>query len=193
MAGLSCENFPRLPLFSPASAVNLEAPAVRDLIGKTIFAIPAEESRYLLNGVLLVLKPETITMVATDGHRLAHASYSRSKCAKEARFVVPQKALLVLNDLLQSSKAEYISFAENASTLFFVVGNRLVTSRQLTGQFPNYEAVLPQAHKGEAVLSEDELLSCPACGPICGPEVQCRTNAVDGEEAENLVFQRGDG
>jgi len=159
MAGLSCESFPTLPLFAQASAVKLEASALRDLIGKTLFAIPAEESRHLLNGALLVLKPEGITMVATDGHRLAHASYSRSQCAKEARFVVPKKALLVLNGLLQSAKAEHISFAENASTLFFVVGNRLVTSRQLTGRFPNYEAVLPQSHNGEAVLSKDELLS----------------------------------
>ena len=159
MTGLSCESFPSQPLFPAASAVKLEAAAVRDLIGKTMFAISAEESRYLLNGALLVMKPEGITMVATDGHRLAYASHPRSKCAKEARFVVPKKALLVLNGLLQSSKAEHISFAENDSTLFFVVGNRLVTSRQLTGQFPNYEAVLPQGHEGEAVVSKDELHS----------------------------------
>ncbi len=159
MTGLSCESFPSLPLFPAESAIKLESAMVRELIAKTIFAISTEESRYILNGALLLLKPQVITMIATDGHRLAHAEHSKSQCAKEARLLVPRKALLELNALLNSSTAENILFAQDAATLFFAVGNRLLTSRQLAGNFPNYEAVMPREHTGEAVVSKDELFT----------------------------------
>src|SRR5438309_6209994 len=68
MVGMARANFPALPLFPAESAIKLPAQVIRNLIAKTIFSISSEESRYTLNGALLVLKPESITMVATDGH-----------------------------------------------------------------------------------------------------------------------------
>src|SRR3954447_20006565 len=72
MVGMARSNFPTLPVFPTASTVKIPAQISRGLIAKTSFAIANEESRYTLNGALMVLKPESITMVATDGHRLAH-------------------------------------------------------------------------------------------------------------------------
>jgi DNA polymerase III subunit beta len=116
------------------------------MIGKTIFAISQEESRYTLNGALLLIEPGSITMVATDGHRLAHIETVKSKVAVtgEMRVLVPRKALAEINALLNSSAVDAIGFAKDASTLFFTIGTRLFTSRQLVGKFPNYEAVLPR-------------------------------------------------
>ena len=72
MVGMARANFPGLPTFPSAGVVKIPAQTLRSMIGRTIFAISSEESRYTLNGGLMVLKPESITMVATDGHRLAH-------------------------------------------------------------------------------------------------------------------------
>src|SRR5512141_2149322 len=72
MVGMARSNFPSLPVFPSAGVVKIPAQALRTMISKTIFAISNEESRYTLNGALMVLKPESIIMVATDGHRLAH-------------------------------------------------------------------------------------------------------------------------
>jgi DNA polymerase-3 subunit beta len=117
------------------------------MISKTIFAISNEESRYTLNGALLVLKSDSITMVATDGHRLAHIENPAAKLegvSGEMKTLIPKKAMGELNTLLQEGGTEMVEFARDESTLFFRVGGRLLTSRQLTGQFPNYEAVLPR-------------------------------------------------
>src|SRR5438270_7172546 len=76
MVGMARSNFPSLPAFPSAGIVKIPAAVLRTLISKTIFAISNEESRYTLNGALMVLKPESITMVATDGHRLAHIERS---------------------------------------------------------------------------------------------------------------------
>ena len=86
-------------------------------------------------------------MVATDGHRLAHCERAGEKfegVSGEMKTLVPKKAMDELKSLLDSTDAEAIEFAKDDSTLFFRIGSRLLTSRQLTGQFPNFEAVLPK-------------------------------------------------
>jgi len=77
MVGMARSNFPGLPVFPSAGVIKIPAAVLRSMIAKTGFAIASEESRYTLNGALMVLKPESITMVATDGHRLAHVERTR--------------------------------------------------------------------------------------------------------------------
>ena len=147
MVGMARSNFPALPVFPTAGVVKIPAAVLRSMIAKTGFAIAHEESRYTLNGALMVLKAESITMVATDGHRLAHIERAGEKfegVSGEMKTLIPKKAMDELKSLLDSTDAETIDFAKDESTLYFRVGQRLLTSRQLTGQFPNFEAVLPK-------------------------------------------------
>ena len=163
MVGMAKSNFPGLPVFPSAGAIKIPAAVLRSMIAKTGFAIASEESRYTLNGALMVLKPESITMVATDGHRLAHIERAGEKfegVSGEMKTLIPKKAMDELKSLLDShgeSTAETIDFAKDESTLFFRVGQRLLTSRQLTGQFPNYEAVLPKDISKSIALHGEEL------------------------------------
>jgi DNA polymerase III subunit beta len=159
MVGMARSNFPSLPVFPAAGVVKIPAPVLRSMIAKTGFAIATEESRYTLNGALMVLKPESITMVATDGHRLAHIERAGEKfegISGEMKTLVPKKAMDELKSLLDSD-VETVDFAKDESTLFFRVGPRLLTSRQLTGQFPNYEAVLPKDNSKSITVHGEEL------------------------------------
>ena len=159
MVGMAKSNFPGLPVFPSAGAIKIPAAVLRSMIAKTGFAIASEESRYTLNGALMVLKPESITMVATDGHRLAHIERTGEKfdgVSGEMKTLIPKKAMDELKSLLDSD-IETIDFAKDESTLFFRVGPRLLTSRQLTGQFPNYEAVLPKDISKSIALHGEEL------------------------------------
>jgi DNA polymerase III subunit beta len=159
MVGMARSNFPTLPSFPAGSVVKIPAQVLRTMISKTIFAISNEESRYTLNGALMVLKAESITMVATDGHRLAHIENAKEKfegISGELRVLVPKKAMAELNSLLQSD-VDAVEFGRDESTLFFRLGNRLLTSRQLTGQFPNYEAVLPRDNTKSVLVRCDDI------------------------------------
>jgi DNA polymerase-3 subunit beta len=130
------------------------------MIARTSFAIANEESRYTLNGALMVIKPESITMVATDGHRLAHVERNGQKfegVSGELKTLVPKKAMDELRSLVDSTDVETIEFAKDESTLFFRIGQRLLTSRQLTGQFPNFEAVLPKDNSRIISLHSEDL------------------------------------
>jgi DNA polymerase III subunit beta len=160
MVGMAKSNFPSLPMFPAAGVVKIPAQALRGLIAKTGFAIANEESRYTLNGALMLLKPESITMVATDGHRLAHVERASEKfdgVSGEMKTLVPKKAMDELKSLLDSTNDEAIDFAKDESTLFFRIGPRLLTSRVLTGNFPNFEAVLPKDNSKSITLHGEDL------------------------------------
>jgi DNA polymerase-3 subunit beta len=158
LVGLSKDNFPALPAFPP-SLVRIPCKILADLIAKTSFAISSEESRYTLSGSLAILKPEGIVMVATDGHRLAlvETDYKFEGLPGEVRTLVPKKALSEIMRLVNEADEDaQIEFGQDESHLFFRLGPRLLISRKLTGQFPNYEAVLPRDNNKVVVLDRNE-------------------------------------
>jgi len=160
MVGMARANFPQVPEFPESSVTKIPASSLKNLISKTIFAISNEESRYTLNGALLVLKAESLTMVATDGHRLAHiekSGESLSNISGEKKTLIPRKALAELQSLLSASDEEHLEFADDEQTLFFRIGHRTLTSRKLTGQFPNYEAVMPRDNNKFVVVRSEDL------------------------------------
>ncbi|HCT62242.1 MULTISPECIES: DNA polymerase III subunit beta [Acidobacterium] len=160
MVGMARANFPQVPEFPSTGAIAIPVASLRNLIAKTIFAISNEESRYTLNGALLILKAESIAMVATDGHRLAHIEKSGENfpsMGAEKKTLIPRKALSELQSLLGNTDAESVEFADDDSTLFFRIGHRVLTSRKLTGQFPNYEAVLPRDNNKFAIVRSEDL------------------------------------
>jgi len=159
LVGMAKENFPALPAM-PHTLVRIPATILQSLIAKTKFAISMEESRYTLNGGLLILKPDTLAMVATDGHRLALAEtdHKLTGLNAELKVLVPKKAMDEVEKLSGAADSDsQIEFAKDESHLFFQVKHRLLISRILTGQFPNYEAVLPRDNNKHVVIERGEL------------------------------------
>ncbi len=162
MVGMARANYPQVPEFPTAGSYKISAPVLANMISKTIFAISNEESRYTLNGALLVLKAESMAMVATDGHRLAHIERlgeTLEGISGEKRTLIPRKALGELSSLLSSSDATTLEFGDDEQTLFFRIGGRVLTSRKLTGQFPNYEAVLPRDNNKFVIVRSEDLMA----------------------------------
>jgi DNA polymerase-3 subunit beta len=160
MVGMARANFPQVPEFPMGQGTRIPATSLKNMIAKTIFAISNEESRYTLNGALLILKAESLAMVATDGHRLAHIEKTGENLPNitgERKILVPRKALQELQGLLANTDATEVEFADDDHQLYFRVGARVLTSRKLSGQFPNYEAVLPRDNTKFLVVRSEEL------------------------------------
>jgi DNA polymerase III subunit beta len=160
MVGMARANYPQVPEFPTIAVTSISLPALRGVIARTIFAISNEESRYTLNGALLILKAESLSMVATDGHRLSFVEKPGEileGISGEKRVLIPRKALQELQQLLANSDAEKVEFADDEHTLFFRVGHRTLSSRKLSGQFPNFEAVMPRDNTKFAVVRSSEL------------------------------------
>lgn len=161
IAGMSRESFPELPEM-PEALAEIPVKILASMIGKTIFSISAEESRFTLNGALLMLKANGIVMVATDGHRLAMVEHAMEfpGMGNSYRALLPRKAMGEILKLAQESKDDaQIQFSGDDNHLFFRIADRLLLSRKLTGNFPDFERVLPKDHPNSIQLNRDELRS----------------------------------
>ncbi|MGI8743459.1 MAG: DNA polymerase III subunit beta [Bryobacteraceae bacterium] len=159
IAGMSRESFPELPQM-PEQLAEIPVGLLAAMIGKTIFAISAEESRFTLNGALLILKTTGLIMVATDGHRLAmvESEVSLPGMATAYRALLPRKAMGEILKLAQEANGDStVKFSGDENHLFFQLGDRLLLSRKLTGNFPDFERVLPKEHSHSVALDRDEL------------------------------------
>ncbi len=156
IAGMSRESFPELPTM-PAVAAEIPVKILASMIARTVFAISMEESRFTLNGALLLLKDQTMTMVATDGHRLAYIQVP-SESEQNFRALIPRKAMGEIVRLADEGAADAkVSIASDDNHLYFQFGGRLLMTRKLTGNFPDYERVLPKENTNLAKLSKAEV------------------------------------
>ena len=146
LVGLAKDDFPKLPAI-PKPVANVSADLLADCVEKTSFAMSADESRYVLNAALLKLRPDGVTMAATDGHRLAlvERKVETPELKGEVSVLIPRKALSSLRRLAEEGgEGGRVELSKDESHLSFVLGSRVLAARQLTGQFPNYESVLPK-------------------------------------------------
>lgn len=159
LAGMARDNFPALPDVPPPLAT-IPGGVLATMIHRTGFAIASGESRYTLNGALLLLKPDRILMVATDGHRLAQVEREAQVDGlnNELRVLISRKAMGEVYRLLaQGGDQAAIQFSEDESHLFFSAGHRILIARVLTGQFPNYEAVLPRDNNRIVEINKEQV------------------------------------
>ena len=156
IASLAKENFPEVPSVDTKS-VALPAGPLHYMSTSCLFAITQEESRYTLNGALMIINPGSITFVSTDGHRLVYISRNVeiTGLEEEKKVLVPKKALTELSKLTADDVSS-IEFGSSENHLFFKAGDRLLVSRVLTGQFPNYDMVIPQENDKQVVLNAVE-------------------------------------
>jgi DNA polymerase III subunit beta len=158
IAGMSRESFPELPPM-PEAVAQIPTKQLTAMIARTMFAISMEESRFTLNGALLLLGDNGLTMVATDGHRLAYVHRASSEASNghaAYRALVPRKAMGEIAKLGDDPESK-VSFGGDDNHLFFEFGPRLLITRKLTGNFPDYERVLPQDNIHIARLSTSEV------------------------------------
>ena len=164
MQTLPREDFPTLPESSGTFSAKLSRDVVKQMIAKTQFAITGEDTRYFLNGALFILKPDAMTLVSTDGHRLALISVPRDKSEgrkgekEEERVILPRKTLLELGRLLGEGEGD-IQYEHGENHLFFDIGGRLLISRMIDGQFPAFERVIPKSNDKRVEFDRDRLTS----------------------------------
>jgi DNA polymerase III subunit beta len=160
--GLGAEEFPPLPKFKDDKRVAIPQEKFRGMLKKTSFAISTDESRYVLNGIFLSLKDHKITMVATDGRRLALVDEEADVADKsQGEFIVPAKAVNELGRLLGDQGDVDVNFSENQAS--FTLKNEkgpgaLIITKLIEGNYPNYRQVIPPETKERISLPREEFL-----------------------------------
>jgi DNA polymerase-3 subunit beta len=154
--GLSPEEFPSFPEVDAGESWTMNAEDLHLLISRTAFAVSSEESRPILNGVLWQLGPQNVSMVATNGHRLARLTVPlEGTGAPEADLIVPPKALQQVERLFAKEGEVKVSRSQNH--LAFRTDERSVYTRLIEGPYPNYQQVIPSDNDKKAIANRDGL------------------------------------
>src|SRR6185503_14642706 len=160
--GLGAEEFPPPPKFKEDKKVVLPQEKIRSMLRKTSFAISTDESRYVLNGIYMMLKEHKLTMVATDGRRLALVDEEVDVADKsQGEFIVPAKAVNELNRLLQEKGEVEIRYTDNQAA-FSLKDEKgfsiLIVTKLIEGSYPNYRQVIPGETKERISLAREEFM-----------------------------------
>jgi DNA polymerase III beta subunit len=150
LAGVNREQYPEIPIFKSAP-LKLSAEVFNYFIQNTAFAITNEQSRFTLSGAKFMLADGVARMVTTDGHRLAFVERAIEAAGDDKMdALIPKKALLELVKITRGFDGG-IQFGEDQNHIYFEAEGRLLITRKLTGNFPNYEMVMPKDNDKKVV------------------------------------------
>ena len=200
--GLPKEEFPKFPEFKHKEAIQINQSTLKNMLRLTSFAVSHEESRYVLNGVLMEVSDNNICMVATDGRRLAKIDKKLENNVKnDVSVIIPIKAI---QEISRNLKEEgNVSFVIGTNQVLFNIDGVLIATRIIEGEFPNYNQVIPQkVEKHLKINTKDLLSSIKRANLLATPDFQAvkfevfsdklvvsKTTPDVGESREEIVSQ----
>lgn len=159
LSGTDSETFPEVPRVN-AESLKLSATVFYEGLRRTIFGVTEDNKRFTINGILLILDESGLKMVSTDGHRLCLFQTSVANTNQTLNCLIPLKAARELKTLLASeikANQQIDLKIKKGNQLEFEIGNKLMTAREISGAFPNWEMVVPKTFEFFAETKASEL------------------------------------
>ncbi len=160
LGGMSADEFPRIPESSPAKLIRVPGPDLVGLIQRVRFAVSRDETRPVLGGILWQTSGDVMTMVATDGHRLAKVSVANKKLkGMHEDVIVPPKALELVEKAVGEDETKEVGILFGDKNIIFDLGDTVISSRIIEGPYPDYEQVIPKGNDKKLKINRPALMS----------------------------------
>lgn len=158
LGGLPKDEFPKFPEFKDKESIQIEQSTLKEMLRLTSFAVSHEESRHVLNGILIEISDNVIRIVATDGRRLAKIEKKLPVAIKkEVTVIIPIKAVQEISRNLRDGGT--LSLIVGANQVLFDINDVLIATRIIEGEFPNYNQVIPKPAKNRITMNTQDVLS----------------------------------
>lgn len=157
--GISSEGFPALPSIEKEDGIKISQKIIKDIIKQTIFAVSVDENRPILTGSLFEYKAGHLSIVSIDGYRLALRTVNSEFAVQDRNIVIPGKTLNEISKIIQPVEEELTIYTTN-NQILFDMGNCILVSRLLEGEYLNYMGIIPKDHETKIVVNTKELLAC---------------------------------
>ena len=158
--GISAEDYPELPSFDALNAIRLPQSILKDMINKTIFAVSTDEVRPIYTGILFEVEEKRLTLVSVDGYRLARRTEELKDSKLEScTFVVPGSALSDVEKICTDEEEGEVSIAVGQKHISFEIGDTVVVTRRLEGEFLNYRRSIPESFQYELKIDRNEFMA----------------------------------
>jgi DNA polymerase-3 subunit beta len=184
---LPADDFPRMTLNEgDTKQFSISQRDFRQLIAKTQYGMAAQDVRYYLNGLLLLVEGKELRAVATDGHRLAYASVAIETELPRQEMILPRKTVLELNRLLVDSD-EALNITLSSNQVRFAFGSVVLVSKLIDGKFPDYERVIPPSLRNHMTVGRQMLMQAMHRAAILTNEKFRGVRVVLGENSLRLI------
>lgn len=158
LAIMNPDEYPKLPIFDIQSSVILEQKILKDMIKRTIFSISNDENRPIYNGALLKVEDNVLTIVAIDGFRLSLRKNLSNKEINNFKCIIPGKVLSELLKVLTDEDEKSVKIGVNKNQALFEIGQTIIISRIIEGEFLNYNSIIPESNETKIRLKTKSLL-----------------------------------
>lgn len=184
---LPADDFPRMSIAEgELREFELTQKTFKQLLAKTQYAMAAQDVRYYLNGLLLLVDGKELRVVATDGHRLAYASALIEQELPRQEAILPRKTVLELNRLLADNE-EPLKIALTGNQVRFTFGSIVLVSKLIDGKFPDYERVVPATLKNHLVVERQFLMQAMTRAAILTNEKFRGVRIVLGDNSLKII------
>lgn len=157
LVGLPREEYPKFPEFKDKEAIRVKQADLKEMLRLTIFSVSHEESRYVLNGLLLEVTGDTLRIVATDGRRLAKIERKLFQPSnKDISLILPVKAVQEISRNLKDEGE--VTLITGTNQVLFDIDGTLIATRIIEGEFPNYRQVIPKEISNKVKINREDLL-----------------------------------
>lgn len=175
--GIDASEFPIIPEYPITNGVSMDASMFKEMIQKVAFAASMDDTRPILTGVLMSMDGKTVSMVGTDGFRLAICKAILPELFAKQQLIIPASALKEVMRILNATKTAKITLVlpTSGSQVVLRCENVQIVSQLIDGKFPDYQAILPKGHKTRAVLDAGDLLKA------------CKQASIIAREGSNVV------
>lgn len=157
--GFNGEEFPKVPFIESAATVDMKAPILYNAINKTLFATGNDDMRPTMSGVYCELKPDSVTFVGTDAHKLVRYRRLDAGSDNEANMILPKKPVIQLKNTLSNNEEIIVKIEYNQTNAVFSYGNIILYCRLIEGKYPNYEAVIPPSNPNKLTIDRLSLVN----------------------------------
>lgn len=155
---MNSNEYPRLPVFNVENTVELEQNVLKDMIKRTSFSVSNDENRPIYNGALLKVEDNILTIVAIDGFRLSLRKHVNQKSVNNFKSIIPGKVLNELLKILSDNDNEFVKIGVNKNQALFNIGQTIIISRIIEGEFLNYNSIIPASSETKIKIKTKNLL-----------------------------------
>ena len=160
LAGMDAETYPSMPTAEGTHMLVLNGSTLVDAINKTVFATSNDEMHQQMSGIFCDMRPEGITFVATDAHKLVRYRRTDVTGNESASFILPKKPITIVKNILASRKEDSdVSIEYNNTNIFITFDNFYIACRLVDGRYPNYEAAIPKDNPNKLILDRLSFLN----------------------------------
>ncbi|MBR1799203.1 MAG: DNA polymerase III subunit beta [Bacteroidales bacterium] len=160
LAGMDADTYPTMPTSEGTSVVVMSSNALVNAINKTIFAASNDEMHQQMSGIFCEMKPEGITFVATDAHKLVRYRRTDVTSNETTSFILPKKPIKIVKDILSMQKDDSdVSLEYNNTNIFITYGNFYMACRLIDARYPNYEAAIPKDNPNKLIIDRQSFLN----------------------------------